>query len=166
MWTCCTSSCFLTQVFHSVHNSTAQCIDLEIKIQQRHKPNIIDTTARSRRQGGAGAVVDAAGQNVAVVAGDGEVVVHAAIPALLVLQQQPRVVERRQLHEPKVAVPHVAPSRPRGRVVGEAGAAAAHHDVRRRREGAGVEVGPLGHARVLRSTHPIRSGQSDKSSTE
>jgi len=78
--------------------------------------------------------------------------VHAAVPALLVLKQQRRVVERRQLREPKVAVPHVAPPRPHGCVVGEAGAAAAHHDVRRRRESAGVEVRPLGDTRVLRFT--------------
>ena len=109
-----------------------------------------------RRQGGAGAVVDAAGQDVAVVAGDGEAVVHAAVPALLVLEQQRRVVERRQLREAEVAVPRVAPPRPGGRVVGEASAAAPDHDVRRRREGAGVVVRPLGHAHVLRFTHRKR----------
>lgn len=79
-------------------------------------------------------------------------VVHAAVPALLILEQQRRVVERRQLREPVVQVLRVAPPRPHARVLGKARAAAAHHDVRRGREGAGVVVRRLGHAHVLRST--------------
>ncbi|BAS82951.1 Os03g0214050, partial [Oryza sativa Japonica Group] len=113
----------------------------------------------SRGQGGGGAVVDAAGEDVAVVAGDGEAVVHAAVAAPDVLEQQRRVVEGRQLGEPVVPVLDVAPPRPYAGVVRQARPAAAHHHVRRRRERAAVVARRLRHAHILNAhiSHTVLS---------
>ena len=68
-----------------------------------------------------------ASEHVAVVPVDGEGVVHLAVAALLVLEQQRRVVERRELGEPEVMVAVDAPLGDRRRVVRQVAAAAAGH---------------------------------------
>jgi hypothetical protein len=86
--------------------------------------------ARRRLSGGQrgreAAVVHAA-EHVPVVPVDGEGVVDLAVAAPLVLEQQRRVVERRELHEPEVAIAEDAPLGDRRRVVRQVAAAAAGH---------------------------------------
>lgn len=70
-------------------------------------------------------------------------VVHIAIAALLVLEQEGRAVERRELDEPEVHVPEEAPVRHGGSERREARAAATDDDVGRGVEPTAVMVGSI-----------------------
>jgi len=73
------------------------------------------------------AAVVHAPEHVAVVPVDGEGVVDLAVAALHVLEQQRRVVERRELREAEVMVAVDAPLGDRRRVARQVAAAAAGH---------------------------------------
>lgn len=68
-----------------------------------------------------------AAEHVPVIPVDSEGVVDLAVAALLVLEQQRRVVERRELHEPEVPVAEDALLGDRRRVVRQVAATAAGH---------------------------------------
>lgn len=70
-------------------------------------------------------------------------VIHVAITALLVLEQEERAVERRELDEPEVHVPEQAPVRHGGSERREARAAATDDDMGRRVEPPAVMVRPI-----------------------
>jgi len=80
---------------------------------------------------------------------DGEGVVDLAVAALHVLEQQRRVVERRELGEPKVMVAVDTPLGDRRRVVRQVAAAAAGHHEDGAVHGPGVAVLLAGHALAL-----------------
>jgi len=79
-------------------------------------------------------------------------VIHVAVAALLVLEQQGGVVDGRELDEPMVEVGEVAPLDLRGGElrIENAGSCAADDDVRRRLERAAVVVGSVDDALRLR----------------
>jgi len=108
--------------------------------------------ARRRLSGGQrrgeAAVVHAA-EHVPVVPVHGEGVVDLAVAAPLVLEQQRRVVERRELGEPKVMVAVDTPLGDRRRVVRQVAAAAAGHHEDGAVHGPGVAVLLAGHALAL-----------------
>ncbi|BAT06395.1 Os08g0530801, partial [Oryza sativa Japonica Group] len=99
-------------------------------------------------RGGEAAVVHAA-EHVAVIPLHGEGVIHLPIAALLVLEQQRRVVERGELDEPEVPVPENAPLGDRRGVVREVAPAAAGDDEDGAVHGAGVAAPLAGDALAL-----------------
>lgn len=72
-------------------------------------PLDLDSRVSSNSHGNPGAVVDGAGKDVLVITRDCEMVIHIAITALLVLEQEERIVEGCELDEPEVQVPEEAP---------------------------------------------------------
>lgn len=89
------------------------------------------STRRSSSEGRPRAAVGDAGQEVAVIAGDGERVVDLPVAAPPVLHPESRPVDRRHLDEPVVVVPHQAPRRLHVGELREGGAAAPRHQVDR-----------------------------------
>jgi hypothetical protein len=121
----------------------------KVKIVHR-KPNMpLDSKGCSNRYGSPGAVVGGAGQDVSVVTRDGEMVIHIAITALLVLEQEERTVEGCELDEAEVEVPEEAPVWHGGSERGEACATATDDDMGRRVESPAVMVRSILNTSIL-----------------
>ena len=117
----------------------------------------LKTTGTSGSQRSPGAVVDRASEDVPVVPRDREMVVHVAVAALLVLEQQGWMVEGRELDEPMVEVGEVAPLDLWGGELREAGSCATNNNVRRRLEWAAVVVRCIDNALALQNSEVAKN---------